>query len=107
MAKGIELPVNMLVIIAIAVIILVALVALLTTGIISWRPGEVQLAKGAACSKLINQGCMSTSTSTINTSLSDSTGQPESLQAMCEKEFGVAYGNEYDCKKKVCQCPGL
>ncbi|MFH0829707.1 MAG: hypothetical protein V1887_00920 [Candidatus Aenigmatarchaeota archaeon] len=106
MSKGLELPVNVLVIIAIAVIILIAMIALLTTGIISWRPGEVALAKGDACSKLINAGCDAADTLTIDTSLRDSAGAYEKLQTLCEKEYGVAAGDAVACMK-VCGCPGL
>jgi len=55
--KGIELPVNVLVIIAVAVLVMLALVAMYMAGMLGWGPGAVQSAKTAACGQLMNVNC--------------------------------------------------
>ncbi len=56
--KGMELPVNVLVIIVIAVIVLIALVALF---MVSWGQGSrgiaIDTAKNSACQRYISLGC--------------------------------------------------
>jgi len=51
MAKGVELPVNVLVIIVIAVLVLIALATLVASGILSLTPVQVMLEKNSACAK--------------------------------------------------------
>ena len=58
--KGIELPVNVLVIIAIAVLVLLGLVALYVASLQGIGPLAVMTAKGSACSELINRVCETT-----------------------------------------------
>jgi hypothetical protein len=57
MAKGIELPVNVLVIIVIGVLVLIALATLVATGVLSARPIQIQMEKNSACSALVLGGC--------------------------------------------------
>ena len=103
--KGMEMPVNMLVIIAIAVIILVALIALLTIGIGGGKPIEIQLAMSTACSKLVNAGCIAVDTGTIQTTIKNADGTYKTLQQLCDSDFG-ALGNAVACMRE-CNCPGV
>jgi hypothetical protein len=58
--KGLELPVNILVIIIIAIIVLLALVALFLGGYTGVSVIDAAGAKGKACSVVINSGCSDT-----------------------------------------------
>ena len=108
--KGVELHVNVLVIISIAVLVMLGLIALYVTGIIGAAPLQVQLAKNAACSELINRGCQVTDPATVlikNDINGDTTvDENDNLQALCEKSFGVTPGDQVACRK-ICSCPGL
>jgi hypothetical protein len=118
MAKGIELPVNVMVIIAIAVIVLLGLVALFTFGIRSGVPLQIQLEKGTACTSLVNSGCADTSPDNIDLSI-DVTGDgkvtkklaataefpADTLQGLCDKYFNT--GKSEAACKRVCGCTGI
>lgn len=109
-SKGIELPINVLVIIAIAVIVLLGLVALFVFALRSGVPLEVQLEKGNACTALVNRGCSETAPSEVDVRV-DVTGDgrvtagEDSLQGLCDKYFGAG-GSDTKCKQ-VCGCTGL
>jgi cytochrome c-type biogenesis protein CcmE len=108
--KGIELPVNVMVIIAIAVIVLLGLVALFTFGIRSGVPLQVQLEKGTACTSLVNRGCVETAPSDVDVSI-DVTDDgkvvkgEDTLQKLCDKYFGTST-DAVKCKR-VCSCTGI
>lgn len=113
--KGIELPINVLVIIAIAVLVLLGLVAIFisasTSGI---NPIFVLLYKGEACSAWIESDC---ETGSVTIDVNEQTGADD-LQELCQYGLNAVYptgvtggkvaGNYYnDACKKACNCPGI
>jgi len=118
--KGIELPINILVIIAMAVMVLLGLVAIYMGGF-GGGAGQIQLnsAKTDACQELIRSGkCGDASyTSNINVtgfdankdgSLNPGTSG-DNLQSLCIKWYGCTDTDNRAfvdcCHKKVCGCP--
>ena len=103
--KGMELPVNVLVIIAVAVLVMLGLIAIYLS-----NPGDVlaeNSAKQKACSELQSRGC--------DTSL---TGIPfnyktfTNLKTYCDTkcvDYKDAYNKDLCCKVRVCSgsCPNL
>ena len=117
--KGIELPINILVIIAMAVMVLLGLVAIYMGGF-GGGAGQIQLnnAKTEACQELIRAGqCGNASyTSNINVTGFDANkdgslnpGTGDNLKTLCVNWYGCpsSVGREFVdcCHKKVCGCP--
>jgi hypothetical protein len=107
--KGIELPINILVIVAIAVIVLLGMVALYFAG---WSPFSGSLSyeavKNTACAELVRTGCGDT-TQIITTGFDvDGSGTAgdsgDTLQLLCETYYGVTSGDQVACRT-VCGCP--
>ncbi len=116
--KGVELPINILVVVAVAVIVLLGVVALYFSGFVT--PAGVmssEAAKEAGCTRVMRNpnGCITVDPSTI---LLDGTvtGLPafdanddasitnaDTLLALCDNYFGVAAAG--DCRK-LCGCSG-
>ena len=116
--KGVELPINILVVIAVAVIVLLGVIALYFSGFVT--PAGVmssEAAKEAGCQRVMRDpdGCITVTPSTI---LLDGTmtGVPaydanddgsitaaDTLLALCTSRFGAT--TESDCRK-LCGCSG-
>lgn len=111
--KGIELPINALVIVAIAVIVLLGIVALYFIG---WNPfsGGVSLMslKNTGCSNFsINFDCGSRGATPSDIILppnsfnltSRSNAANKSLQALCENYFNISLNDGAACRA-LCNC---
>ena len=86
MNKGIELPINILVIVAVAIIVLLGVIALFYS---AWFPGTVpvtsQAALTQACSQASRQGCAVALPSGITVNAFKAYA---SLEAFCRGEYG-------------------
>ncbi|MEM5814210.1 MAG: hypothetical protein QXD77_00110 [Candidatus Aenigmatarchaeota archaeon] len=105
MAKGIELPVNVLVIIVIAVLVLIALATLVATGVLSMRPVQVQMEKNAACSAIVAGGCTA-DPATIKVGVDvGKVGDKsdDNFQTMCTEEFKATTP---EACRALCGCKG-
>jgi len=123
MAKGIELPVNVLILVAIGVIVLIGLVVLLGVGIGGINPAIVELQSAKACGTLKNTHACGQSTSSIVLDDPVRAGLPagSNLFNLCIKYKGcsvkedpikpgttiarTAEEQETCCKVNVCGCP--
>jgi hypothetical protein len=103
--KGIELPVNVLVIIVIAVIVIIALVALLTGGIPLLGPVQVSAVFNAGCTSLQDAGCMDSSAIHVNLDVNSDKiiDEKDTLLGLCQTKYGAI--DDAACKK-LCKCPG-
>jgi len=96
MAKGVELPVNVLVIIVIAVLVLIALATLVASGILSLTPVQVMLEKNTACAKYAcGEG---DSNPNVNVNI----GADKTLKGLCVYEKRCTAGSED--LNKYCGC---
>ena len=102
--KGIELPINILVIVAVAIIVLLGVIALFYS---SWFSGtgtiSLEAAKGTACNAAVREGC----TVDTDTLVVDPPYQGVStLQDLCEGFYSVTAADQTTCKNRVCgmQC---
>jgi len=113
--KGIELPINVIIIVVLALIVLLAIVALFF-GI--WPSGRdtvsIEAAKSNACQILIGMGCEGSTESIPTTGFDvgsddDTPGGTDNnnLQGLCETYYGIEDGEEEDCKRIVCRCEPL
>ena len=121
--KGIELPINILVVVAVAVIVLLGVIALYFGGFLGPAGTMTQeSAKESACTYVMNKvgGCMTANTSAIifgaaggppaydadgdGTIESTDTAGADTLQALCDTYFGAA-GSQATCRR-VCGCSG-
>ena len=101
--KGLELPVNMLVIIIIAIIVLLALVALFLGGYTGVGVIDSGVAKGKACGVIVNSGCSSNAfdKNVYGTSKFCSRDSPDcTVSEICQK---IGLPSETDCFKS-CGC---
>jgi hypothetical protein len=105
--KGVELPINVLVIVAIAIIVLLGLVALYFLGFGPFSTGvSLQAAKSQGCQALVNQGCGDTDiTVSYDVDGSGTIDEDDTLQALMEKSFGCTV-DDIACTKRACACPG-
>ena len=120
--KGMELPVNTLIILVIAIIVLIAIVAFFWGVYDPSKQGmNLETAKTNACMMLNNLGC-GVDTSTIAISGFDANkngvlgdlgadgvctqGGGDNLHMLCKCYYGIS-GNseEEDCKTVICNCP--
>ena len=125
--KGVELPINILVVVAIAVIVLLALVALYFIGFGPFSTSiSIEGVKNAACSELVRRGCVDL-TNSIRTPSFDSDGDGrvgiagtwvfgtsvcnvlppavgagDNLASLCNCSYSRT--TETDCKR-LCGCP--
>ncbi len=107
--KGVELPINILVIVAIAVIVLLGLVALYFTGFgpFSATAGQEAI-KNQACTTLNPRaGCQSDpSTIAVNYDVNGD-GSITLAQDNWQTFANMFYGcTDSACAKRVCSCPG-
>ncbi|MEM5804484.1 MAG: hypothetical protein QXU82_01405 [Candidatus Aenigmatarchaeota archaeon] len=104
--KGIELPVNVLVIIAVAVLVMLGLIAIYFA-----NPGNVlaeNSARNAACSELQSRGCDS-NTANIPFKYLNYTNLYNYCQSKCKDYATDARNQDLCCKTVVCAgaCPNL
>jgi hypothetical protein len=102
--KGVELPINVLVIIVIAVIVLLGIIAVYFAG---WTPyassAGVDTIKNDVCRKLVmGHGCDVDPDQIEITNF----GGADDLQELCETYYGVASG-DVDACKAICGCGGI
>jgi hypothetical protein len=118
--KGLELPINALIIIVIAVLVLLGIAALWMSG---WGGGSqgvtVEAAKAAACGVVMrdSRGCMSVTPSTITFDGNTPTvpkfdinkdnlfTAADNLQLLCSTYYGTGAAAASDCRK-ICGCSG-
>ena len=107
--KGIELPINILVIVAIAVIVLLGMVALYFAG---WSPFSgsvgVESVKNAACINYTRNNDCSPDPSTVNINY-DVNGDgavdaADTLQGFADGFYGCS--GSANCVRQLCACPG-
>jgi hypothetical protein len=107
--RGVELPINVIVIIILAVLVLLAILALFM-GV--WTPGEssitLEAAKNNACQMLVSMRCNQPleSISVLDFDADkDGTlnGAGDTLLALCQNWYHV---DENICKNQVCMCAG-
>ncbi len=114
--KGIELPVNMLVIIAIAVLVLLGLVGMYMAGMLGGGPPmTIQAAKAAACAQMMNEQCnRNPADYHVNYDANGDTkvDSKDNLQLLCNNNLGC--GSEATdnaklvcCKQRVCGCTNI
>ena len=107
MAKGIELPVNVLVVIVIAVLVLIALATLVATGILSLTPIDVMLQKNTACASYAC-GAVPASSVEVRADLDNNPDTTETLEDMCVYERRCTEGSITEADiKQYCGCPVL
>ena len=130
--KGVELPINLLVIITIAVIVLLGLIAMYTLGIGPFTQSVgLEAVKNTACAALQRDGCMyspseysvnfdangddfvctkdtdgfdaDTKQCIVGQGNAQTTYPMDNLQILCSKYFNA--DSEAECKR-ICGCPG-
>ncbi|MDD5417187.1 MAG: hypothetical protein PHU12_04390 [Candidatus Aenigmarchaeota archaeon] len=110
--KGLELPVNMLVVVAVAVIVLLGVVALFMTGLTPFgNVTGLQDAKSQGCSIVVTSGC-SPNLNLENIAIDNFEGA-DNLYGLCHDYYGcdaLDIDDEDDviantaCCMKVCGC---
>ena len=107
--KGVELPINILVIVAIAVIVLLGLVALYFVGFGPFSAtAGIEAVKNQACTVLNPRaGCTTDPSSvTVNYDVgNDGDTSNDNLQEFAEAFYGCADGDT-SCSRRLCSCPG-
>lgn len=115
MKKGLELPINVLVVVAVAVLVLLGIIALFLGGF-GGGSNVIQMrtAQSVACGELQDRGCGTTNPSAVHidydTSGNGNVGSEDNLQTFCNDFRGCKdyVGNEtLCCKVIVCGCSGL
>ena len=108
--KGVELPINILVIVAIAVIVLLGLVALYFTGFgpFSATAGQEAI-KNQACVDLNPRAGCTDDPSTISVNFDvDDDGNiaiaQDNWQTFADLFYGC--GGDSSCARRICGCPG-
>jgi hypothetical protein len=97
--KGIELPINILVVVAVAVIVLLGVVALFFSGWFSGTaPMSIEAAKSQACNIASRQGCAVADPTAIAVSYGDAS----TLQEICEIYYQITAGDTVMCLNSVC-----
>jgi hypothetical protein len=103
MKKGLELPVNMIIVIAIAVLVLVVISAYFasqTTG--GFDTVAANQAVTSACGAWLSTNCETGSLDTITTTYKDANGNAQTLGFVLSK-LGYTDAN---AQKRRCSCPG-
>ena len=107
MAKGIELPVNVLVIIVIAVLVLIALATLVATGVLSLNPVLKTFEKATACGTYAC-GAVDASQVTIGINVDADSGDIDTLEELCVDDKQCTAGAVTELEVKAyCGCPGI
>jgi hypothetical protein len=117
--KGIELPINVLIIISVALLVLLGIVALWMSG---WSGGSqgvtIEAAKAAGCGALMrnSSGCTGVDPAIINftgtypavpsmdVNHDDAINAGDTLQSLCNTYYGTA-GSQNACRR-ICGCGG-
>ena len=112
--KGIELPVNVLVIIAIAVLVLLGLIVIFSFAIGGASPIQVMLEKGPACQKYgapndcAGEGAISPNSITVNIDANHNGEKDDTIFNLCEVDNGCtkeqAETKDETALKKWCGC---
>jgi hypothetical protein len=102
--KGISLPINVIVIIVLAMIVLLAVIALFF-GV--WKPEQltVEAAKNNACNMLVSTGCDSASSIVVRDFDANQDGEVNSedtLLALCDTWYNI--DDDFECRKTICRC---
>ena len=113
--KGVELPINILVIVAIAVIVLLGLVALYFTGFGPFSAtAGIEAVKNQACTELNPRaGCTQSTDSiavgydvdgdgTVDTAIPTA----DNFTGFANRFYGCSMTDNGACAKRVCSCPG-
>jgi hypothetical protein len=104
-SKGIELPVNAVIIIALAIFVLLMLAAFFGKSVSELDQTQVNTAFNQGCSQLSSSyNCDETKVSEIKTSLSVS-GQAKSLLDVCRMSFNNPSMSALKCKFACATCP--
>jgi hypothetical protein len=103
--KGIQLPVNILIIVVIAVIILVAVIGFFYS---SWRPStgtiSVESSKNSACQVLNGREC---SMSVYDIAVSPPIEDISTLDQLCIRKYGIKDDSDFEKNcKAICMCSG-
>jgi len=102
--KGVELPINILVVVAIAVIVLLGLVALYFVGFSPFSATTAQeSAKNTGCRDYLHQSPVCSNSSDVALLYPGNTSR--TLQNFTEKYYGCTSTDE-DCTRRICGCPG-
>lgn len=108
--RGLELPVNTLIVIVLAIIVLVAVIAFFMG---AWRPGvsgiEMENAKNSGCQAFVSAGCDDRDLNIIivNYDVDGNGAKDDSLLRLCE-HYGCTQDNPDDkmaCCRDLCHCP--
>ena len=106
--KGVELPINILVIVAIAVIVLLGLVALYFVGIGPFSVNTAQdAAKNDGCRDFLNGDCTNMAVGVPFDVDGSGTVVPtvDTLDLLASTFYGCTAG-DIECIRKLCLCPG-
>ena len=102
--KGIELPINILVIVAVAIIVLLGVIALFYS---SWfggtQPMSLEAAKAQACN-VASRGVCATeaAVATPCSGIVVAYGTAADLMGLCQTYYGITASHCNDCLKQVC-----
>lgn len=107
MRKGIELPLNTMVVLAAAMVVLIVLIVLFMLVFPApFGPFAMESAKNQACVQ-VTSDCTTANPSGIavnfDVKAKDGTDLDDNLQSMCERYYACG-SNDVDCCKKVCGC---
>ena len=104
--KGVELPINILVVVAIAVIVLLGLVALYFIGFNPFSvTTAVESAKNNACRDYLHQNPVCNSAAGV--SLEYPAGTTTTLDQFTNDYYGCSNtAADESCARRVCGCPG-
>ena len=104
--KGVELPINILVIVAIAVIVLLGLVALYFIGFNPFSvTTAVESAKNNACRDYLHQNPVCNSA--VLVTMNYPAGTATTLDLFTNDYYGCANtATDESCVRRVCGCPG-
>jgi len=104
--KGISLPVNFIVILAVAVVVML-IVVILMTGVITPLPVNDVQAWTIGCERLIQRGCRADDVRNIVITGYDPNGdgQWDNLLTACQRRLGRDYDDQR-CRDACCSPPG-
>jgi len=104
--KGVELPINILVIVAIAVIVLLGLVALYFIGFNPFSvTTAIEAAKNNNCRTYLHQNPVCNSAATVT--FDYPTGNTTDLASFTDDYYGCTNtATDESCARRVCGCPG-
>ena len=104
--RGISLPVNFIVILAVAVIVMLIVVIMMTTGIIQGGAVNDVQAWTIGCERLIQRGCRVDDVRNITIIGYDPNGdgQWDNLLTACQRRLGADYTAEM-CRDACCRVP--